>query len=216
VNALVPLYVYGAGGHGKVLAEAAALDSLHVLRGFLDDDEERWGTEWNGLPVLGGRERVSSLEEDAVVALGVGRNRLRAEIARVIEAANRRLATLVHPTAVVARSVRLGEGTYVAPLAVLHSDGCVGRGCIVNTGAVVEHDCRLADFVHVSPRAALGGGAQVGEGAHVGMGALLVPGVSLGPWSILGAGAVMVRSLPGSVTAVGVPARIQEREGRRS
>jgi acetyltransferase EpsM len=208
----IPLYVYGAGGHGKVVAEAALSGGRHSLRGFLDDDEGRWGTEWNGVPVVGGREQFAALEEGAVLALGVGENRRRAELAREILAAGGTLATLVHPTAVVARGVRLGAGTYVAPLAVLHSDSSAGCGCIVNTGAVVEHDCCLEDFVHVSPRATLGGGVHVGEGAHIGLGALVVPGLSLGPWSTLGAGAVMVRTLPGSVTAFGIPARVRGAE----
>ena len=209
MSASIPLYVYGAGGHGKVVAEVASLDPVYALQGFLDDDETRWGTEWNGYPLVGGWDAVRSLESDAEVALGVGRNEMRASLAKALLGSGRKLATLVHPSAVVARGASLGEGTYVAPLAVVHSDGHVGRACIVNTAAIVEHDCRLEDFVHVSPRATLGGGVQVGEGAHVGMGALLIPGVSLGPWSTLGAGAVLVRSLPGSVTAVGIPARIR-------
>ena len=102
----------------------------------------------------------------------------------------RRLATVVHPTAVVASGVTLGPGTYLAPLAVVHTDAQVGRGCIVNSAAVVEHDCRLGDWVHVSP------------------------GAALGPWATLGAGAVMVHSMPDHATAIGVPARVRDL-GRR-
>jgi sugar O-acyltransferase (sialic acid O-acetyltransferase NeuD family) len=207
----VAIYVYGAGGHGKVVAEAARFG--YLVRGFLDDDEGRWGEDWHGLPVVGGRDELSRLEEGAEVALGVGKNRERAEVAAAVSAAGRILATIVHPKAVVAQGVFLGEGSFVAPLALVHPDARLGRGCIVNSGAVVEHDCRLGSFVHVSPRAALGGGVQVAEGAHVGMGALLVPGVCLGAWSVLGAGAVMLHSFPASVTAVGVPARVLRPSG---
>jgi acetyltransferase EpsM len=214
MSARVPLYVYGAGGHGKVVAEAARRGARYQVRGLLDDDPRRWGQERDGLSILGGLDVLERLEADAEVAVAVGTNRLRATVAEALTALGRRLATVVHPTAVVAHGVRLGDGSYVAPLAVVHSDATLGRGCIVNTGAVVEHDCVLDDWVHVSPRAALGGGVRLGEGAHVGLGAVLVPGVSLGPWAILGAGAVLVRSLPGSVTAMGVPARVRETIGR--
>jgi sugar O-acyltransferase (sialic acid O-acetyltransferase NeuD family) len=204
------MYIYGAGGHGKVVAEAARRGRAYEPRAFLDDERLRWGQRWDGLPILGGRAALNGLEDDAVVALGVGSNNLRASVAEAVLLAGRRLATVVHPAAVVAAGASLGEGTYVAPLAVLHSDAWTGRGCIVNTAAVVDHDCRLGDWVHVSPHATLGGGVQVGEGAHVGLGAVLIPGLSLGAWATLGAGAVMVASLPGAVTAIGVPARIRE------
>jgi sugar O-acyltransferase (sialic acid O-acetyltransferase NeuD family) len=208
-----PLYVFGAGGHGKVVAEAARFSDYHLLA-FLDDDEERWGVMWDGLPVLGGRSFLASLDQDGLVALGVGDNAMRAEVAEEVLGLGRELATVVHPSAVVASGVALGPGTYVAPLAVVHTDAQVGRGCIVNSGAVVEHDCRLGDWVHVSPGAALGGGVHIGEGAHIALGAIVLPGLALGPWATLGAGAVMVHSMPDHATAVGVPARVRDL-GRR-
>jgi acetyltransferase EpsM len=202
-----PLYVFGAGGHGKVVAEAARAGYSYRPVGFLDADPKRHGGEWAGLPVIGGIEVVGSLPEDAALALALGSNRARAELARSIAERGRRMAIVVHPSAVIAEGARLQEGTYVGPLAVVHSDAQVGRGCIVNTGSVVEHDCWLEDWVHLSPRAVLGGGVWIGAGTHVGLGAIVLPGLTLGPWSTLGAGAVMTRSLPGAVTAVGVPAR---------
>jgi sugar O-acyltransferase (sialic acid O-acetyltransferase NeuD family) len=202
VTTRTPLYVYGAGGHGKVVAEAARASGSFELRGFLDQDPARWGADWAGLRVHGD---LSSAEPEAAIALGVGDNRARADVMRGL--GQRALATVVHPTAVVAEGARLGAGTYVGPQAVVHADAQVGRGCIVNSAAVVEHDCRLGDYVHVSPRAALGGGVTVGEGAHLGLGAVLLPGLSVGAWTTLGAGAVMVQSLPERVVAMGVPAR---------
>jgi sugar O-acyltransferase (sialic acid O-acetyltransferase NeuD family) len=215
MSARVPLYVFGAGGHGKVVAEAARAGGRYELRGFLDDDPARWGAEWSGLRVVGGIDRVTALEEGAAIAPALGDNRARAAMAGAVLASGRRLATVVHPAAVIASGVKIGDGTYVAPLAVLHSDAVVGRACIVNTGAVVEHDCRLEDWVHVSPRAALGGNVCVREGAHVGLGAILLPGLELGPWATLGAGAVMVRSLSGGVTAMGVPALVRGTVGTK-
>ncbi|MET0554017.1 MAG: NeuD/PglB/VioB family sugar acetyltransferase [Vicinamibacteria bacterium] len=209
MSSRVALYVYGAGGHGKVVADAARTSGLYDVKGFLDDDRARWGTEWSGLAVRGGSEALVDLEEGARVAPAVGGNRARAALVARLVAAGRPLATVVHPTAVVATGVTIGEGTFVAPFAVLHADARVGRACIVNSAAVIEHDCVIEDYVHVSPRAVLGGGVSAGEGSHVALGALALPGLRVGAWTTLGAGAVMCESLPDRVTAVGVPARVR-------
>lgn len=212
----IPLYVFGCGGHGKVVAEAARLAGAYDLQGFLDDDRGRWGSTCGDGDVLrGGREALTKLLRGAHLALGVGDNRVRASVAEAARAAGRPLATVVHPSAVVASGVHLGEGTYVGPQAVIHVDSSVGAGSIVNSGSVVEHDCRLGAWVHVSPRACLGGGARLGDGAHVGMGAVVLPLVSVGAWSTLGAGAVLLEDLPPAVTAVGVPARVHAAVGAR-
>lgn len=200
-----PLYVFGAGGHGRVVAEAA--EATRHVHGFLDDDPGLWGRECRGLRVLGGLDALALLEDDAEIALGVGENVARADLARTLLARGRALATVVHPRSVRARGARLGEGTFLGALAVVQVDAQVGRGAIVNTSAVVEHDARVGDFVHVSPRAVLGGGARVGEGAHLGLGAVVLPGLTVGPWATLGAGAVLTHALPGGVVGVGVPAR---------
>jgi len=212
MTALPCLYVYGAGGHGRVVAEAA--EATGRLRGFLDDDRRLWGRECRGLPVVGGLDALALLDDHAEIALGLGENAVRADLGRALAARGRRLATIVHPTAVVAKGARLGDGCYVGPLAVLHVDAHVGRGVIVNSAAVVEHDVCLGDWAHVSPRAALGGGARVGEGAHLGLGALVLPGLTVGAWATLGAGAVLTHPLPGGVVGVGVPARWNDTLGR--
>jgi acetyltransferase EpsM len=201
------LYVFGASGHGKVVAEAARRGGRFQVRGFLDDDEALVGREWDGVPVVGGRDRLASLQAGAEIALGVGDNRARSGVAWAVLAQGRHLATVIHPTAVVASGAWIGPGSYLGPNSVVHSDATVGRGCVVNSGAVVEHDCRLDDFVHLSPRSALGGAVRIGEGVHVGLGAVVLPGLNVGAWTILGAGAVLLRSLPAGVVAVGVPAR---------
>jgi sugar O-acyltransferase (sialic acid O-acetyltransferase NeuD family) len=211
VSARVPLYVFGAGGHGKVVADAARLGDRYEVCGLLDDGPQRWRDSPLGLPVLGGRDALPALPDEAEIALGIGDNRARASLASFLIAAGRRLAAVVHPRACLGSGVRLGAGVFVGPLAVVHSDSWVGRGGIVNTAAVVEHDCRLGDFVHVSPRAAVGGGCRVGDGAHLGLGAVVLPVLSVGAWSVLGAGAVLVRALPDGETAVGVPARVRAR-----
>jgi acetyltransferase-like isoleucine patch superfamily enzyme len=52
----------------------------------------------------------------------------------------------------------------------------------------------------------------VGEGAFLGVGTVAGPGCRIGAWSIVGAGAVVVKDLPANVTAVGMPAApIKER-----
>ena len=200
------LYVFGASGHGKVVAEAASRSGVYQVVGFLDDNPVKTGLRLLDLPVLGGLDSLSTRQVS--VALGVGSNRDRLAVLRRLDEAGVTVVSIVHPSAVVSSGVSLGVGSYVGPGAVVHVDAHVGRACILNSCSVVEHDNFLNDGVHLSPNATLGGNVTIGEGAHVGLGAAVLPGLTIGAWAVIGAGAVVTKALPIGVAAAGVPARI--------
>ena len=206
------IYVYGAGGHGKVVA-----DVLRAARcppaGFLDDSAFRCRLSPLGLPVLDARQWMSRIEAcgEIGVALGIGDNRARQEVADFCRRSGFKIVTAVHPAAVLSTAATIGAGTVVMPLAVVNADARLGEGVIINTGAVIEHDCVVGDYAHISPNAVLGGRVHVGSFSHLGLGAVVLPGLHIGSRSIIGAGAVVVRDIPDDVVAMGVPARVSQR-----
>jgi hypothetical protein len=72
----------------------------------------------------------------------------------------------------------------------------------------VSHDTRIDDFVTAAPSANISGSVQIGEGCDLGTGSAVIQGIEIGKWTVVGAGAVVVSSLPANVTAVGVPAKV--------
>ena len=208
------LYVYGAGGHGTVVAEIADLLGLRVA-GFVDDDCRLIGRGVLQWYVLGGKECVPG---GGAVALGVGSNAARARLSDESARACWRLATLVHPSAAVSRAVVLGEGTVVMAQAAVNPRARIGRACILNTGCSVDHDCRVGDFVHIAPGVRIAGGVEIGESTLLGIGSCVRPNVRVGSGCVVGAGSVVLSDVPDGLTVVGNPARLgtpqSTKEGR--
>lgn len=198
--------VYGAGGHGKVVADILR-SSGHIVVGFLDDGLPLT-SRILGLPVLGGGDWLKG-NGQAVdgVALGIGSNPTRAAIVERVHAAGVKVITAIHATAVIAESATIGEGTVIMAEAVVNPEAVVGVGVIINTAAIIEHDCRIGDYAHISPGAKLGGTASVGAFTHVGIGAVISNDVAIGCGSLIGAGSVVVQAIADGVIAYGVPAR---------
>lgn len=196
--ATTEIWIYGASGHGKVVADIARACG-YTVAGWIDDAPRDRTLAW---------ETFCGAYPKAPVALGIGNNAARQAIARKITAGGHPLPVLIHPSAVVSPSATVDEGSVVMPRAVINADATVGAGTIVNTGAVVEHDCILEPFVHLSPAAALAGGVCVKTRAHIGIGASVIQGVTVGEGATIGAGAAVIGSIPDGATAVGVPAKI--------
>ncbi len=202
------LLIFGAGGHAKVVAEAAQLSGYDVA-GFVDQSPDLRNAVILGIPVLGdGSILESSNWADCDMIVAIGDNGLRATIANRLLAIGRRFVTVVHPASTISPSAILGEGTVVLAGAVINSSAVIGKHGIINTMASVDHDCTLADFVHISPGVHLAGDCHIGEMAHIGIGACVLPNLSVGPRSTIGAGAVVTRDIPDDVIAVGVPAKV--------
>ncbi len=207
-NQPADLLIFGAGGHAKAASDCAR--SLYPRQLMLGGGA---GGQWRDIPIL--PQSAQTLAEWkaqcplAFVAIGDGA--LREAVLSSLEAAGFTLVTLVHPSAAVSPSARLGPGTMVGPRAAVNADAQIGKGCIVNTGAIVEHDCRVGDFSHISPGAVLGGGVILGARCWVCLGAAVSDHVEIGPRTTVGAGAAVLSSLPGGVLAAGVPAVIRKR-----
>lgn len=209
-------FVYGASGHGKVVADILLARNDQSFVGFVDDRAELHRTCVLGFPVLGDKRWLKhELEKGrATLALGVGDNVTRARLARECVGWGAELATLVHPSASVSSTVQLGSGSVVMAQAAINPDARIGQGSIINTGAVVEHDVVIGDFAHVAPNATLGGAAGLGAFSFLAMNATVLHRVQVGAHTIVGAGAIAVRDIPDYVVAFGVPAIIR-REIRR-
>ena len=201
MNHLRRLVIYGAGGHGLVVAETAALAGHHVL-GFIDD-AAAVGEAVGAWRVLG----AGSDAGDAAVIVAVGENAARWKLLQKLAAGGARIATVVHPGAHVSTSAKIGAGVFIGAAAVVNGAADLGAGAIVNSGAIVEHHVRLGAACHVGPGATLAGRVVIGDRALIGAGAVVIPGRVVGDDAVVGAGAVVVRDVPAAAKVAGCPAR---------
>lgn len=204
-------FVYGASGHGKVVADILLAQKDQSFVGFVDDRAELQGSYVLGFPVLGnGHWLEAEIGRAHVrVALGVGDNFIRQRLAEQCAVWGAELATLVHPSASVSATASLGSGTVVMAQAAINPKARIGRGAIVNTAAVVEHDVVIGDYAHIAPNATMGGASSLGHYTLLAFNAVVLQCVTVGSYSIVGAGAVVVDDLPDYVVAFGTPATIR-------
>jgi sugar O-acyltransferase (sialic acid O-acetyltransferase NeuD family) len=199
------LWILGAGGHGRVVADAARATRRWADILFFDDGlaEQTLVGSWLVQGSSGRFFASESAATDRIVA--IGDNRRRHDAIGCCQGGP--LAVVLHPSAVVSIDARLGAGTFVAAGAVVCIGADIGSGVIVNTCASVDHDCRLGAAVHVGPGARLGGAVTVGDRSWIGLGATVRHQARIGSDSVVGAGAVVLAGVADNCVVAGNPAR---------
>jgi acetyltransferase EpsM len=201
-----PLAILGTHTFAEEVADVVAQAGEHEVVAFVENwDRERVGRVLAGQPVIWVDELAEHAGEwSAVCAIGSPDRRAYIE---QVAGLGVTFATVVHPSAVVAPSARLGAGCIVSPAAVIGAHTQVGEHVIVNRGVLVGHHTRIGSFVTLSPAANVAGCVEVGDGAYVGMGATVIDRRTVGAGALVAAGAVVVRDVPEGARVQGVPAR---------
>ncbi|WP_445381935.1 acetyltransferase [Robiginitalea sp. IMCC43444] len=198
--------IYGAGGHSQVIRKVLELCG-HQVSDTFDDKPEGVHHAYSKTTIEGGvRGALASFPHTGdPVIIAVGNNRERAEIAQFLKSD---FEKAIHPSAIIAKSSQIGNGTVVFAGAIIQPNTSIGKHVIINTAASIDHDNIIGDYAHISPKAALCGHVEVGEGSHIGVGAVVIPKVRIGKWCTIGAGAVIIKDVPDYSTVVGNPGKI--------
>ncbi len=108
-----------------------------------------------------------------------------------------------------ARGMRIGHNVWLPASTWIDTSYCflisIGDNCGFGEEChILAHDAQMDEFLD----AARLGRVTVHESCHVGAKSILLPGVEIGPRTIVGAGSVVSKSLPADTVCAGNPARV--------
>ena len=208
------LVVLGAGALGREVAQLIKDINREKKEwnflGFIDETPEKQGTIINDDPVLGGLDWFESnrgKELSAVCAIGNTKGKY--GLIQKIKAFDWDLEyiNLIHPNVIKNDYIEMGTGNIVCGNTFLSVNIKLGSHIVINPGCGIGHDVVIEDYATLYWDVTLSGNVLIREGCEIGSKAAVIPKKTVGRWSILGAGAIVIDDLPDHCTAVGVPAR---------
>ena len=206
------LIIFGASGFGREVAwlveRINKISPTWNLQGFMDDDDSIQGSEINGYRVLGKLGDIRRYQ-DTYFVCAVGSSRIREKIINRMEEVDPdvKFATLIDPSVEASDLIAIGEGTIICAHTVLTVNVSIGKHVMVNLDCTIGHDAVLNDFATLYPSVNVSGMTNIGYGSELGTGMQIIQGKTVGEYSIVAEGAVVVQDIPAKCTAVGSPAR---------
>ena len=190
------IYIYGASGHGLVVADVAKSCGYEDIV-FLDDDKSKGFLTFDDIKE----------NRDYHIAFGIGNNQIREKLYKKVKENGFFTPILIHPSSIISPSARIEEGTVIMPNVVVNAKAYIGKCVILNSSCVVEHESIIGDFVHISPKVSIAGDVKIGDFTHIGIGSSIIQCLEIGKNSIIGAGSVVVKNIRDFKKAYGNPCK---------
>lgn len=203
--------IIGAGGFGRevktIIDSINKISSTYNFIGFYDDGKEK-GTIVNGFPVLGGVNDINSVTEELSIAIAIGNPKTKKKIVSLINNNVISYPNIISPNSEISEDfVSLGKGNIICSGVIITCNIEIKDFVILNLMCTVGHDTVINDYSSFMPSVNISGEVDIQEGVYVGTGAKIINQLEIGEFTIVGAGAVVSKSLPAKCTAVGIPAK---------
>ena len=202
------LLIIGAGGLGKEVLECA-IDQYDKICFMSNEKNEKPILDYT---ILYEQETTEDyiLENFDEVIVAIGNNTLRVNKINHYFDFGIKIATIIHPKAVISRFSKIEVGSIVSENAIVGPFAVLDKGCRIGPNGIVCHDCNLGVGVNLSPKTIMGGSCNIGDKTWICIGSTLSDHINIGNNCVVGAGAVVLKDMPDNALIVGAPAFVKK------
>jgi len=204
--------VLGCGGFAREVMWALSEAHVHedgrriAVKGFIDREPNPDGL--HGFPVWS----LDQADRELHLICGIGgMPEIKQRVVREAAAQGFRfLPGAVHDSVRIGPNVTLGAGTIVCAGHIITVALTIGTHVAVNLDGTISHDTVIDHWCTLSPGVHVSGRVTLGEAVYAGTGASIIEGITVRPYAVIGAGAVVTNEVPESSLVVGVPAKVKK------
>lgn len=211
---MTELIIIGASGSGKdvyqVIHDINVREKKYQVIGFIDSNPDLGGSKSAELPVLGDVDYLARKNQALAFACGIGRPANKYKMIRQVISLMPQAdwPVLIHPSALVSSSAKIGRGVIVCAQCVIQPDAVIEEFTLLNIATIVGHDSSIGPFGNLNPRTFIAGNCQIGGYFHAGAGTVVIDHLRVGNHVHTAAGSVVVADVVDDIMVAGHPARL--------
>jgi len=204
------LILIGAGAWGlevwSWLKDAKGYGNEFIFKGFLDSNIEAFSNDhFRDASILGSSSNYAIQANDVFVCT-IGEPAAKKRVANEMLSKGAQFINLIHNSVIEFRGVTYGTGIIVSPNCVISNNVEIKSHVSINLFCSIGHDAIVGNYSVLSSHCDITGGVLIGDEVLLGSRVTIIPKVSIIDGVILGAGAVIMRSIRQKGTYIGNPA----------
>jgi sugar O-acyltransferase (sialic acid O-acetyltransferase NeuD family) len=185
------------------------IPSYEVL-GVLDDNADCHGGDINGMPVLGDLKEAEKFQDVRFIfAIGsLKTQHIRMKIMSRLNLSPTQFETIIHPTALINKSVKIGAGCIIHPRVTIANNVCLGDFVITAVASTVGPYAEVGDYSMITSHVLVLSNCKIGKSVFIASSTCITENVTIGDFSRIGVGSVVGRNINSGIFAMGNPLRL--------
>lgn len=203
------IIIVGAGGFGReVYLWAKDSFSLYKyqIKGFLSNNKSDLDNFDIKVRIIGDPDYYEIKENDRFL-FAIGEIDVKKHLVTKLKKKGAKFLTLIHPTAIVVDTAKIGEGAIICPFCLVSDNVRLDDFVMMNAYSSCGHDARIGKYCILSSYTAIAGFAVLEDEVFLGLHATIIPGKRVGYKSKVSANSVVMRDVPPNKMVFGVPGK---------
>ena len=207
------ILVYGAGGFGREIAclirNINKEENTWNILGFLDDNEDLWGSRNEYGEVLGGNDYLNSYPHEVAVTMAIGSPKAVETAVGKISNTKVYFPNLISPDVLFAdeNNYQIGKGNIIQRQCTFSCNVRLGDFNALNSGVGIGHDAEIGSFNSFMPAVRISGEVKIGNGNFFGVSSVVLQQIKIGNNIKLAAGSVLMTKPKDGIVYMGIPAK---------
>lgn len=203
------IIIVGAGGFGREVylwTKDSFPDDQYKIKGFLDDNPRILNNYNMDIGIIGDLDGYEIEKQDRFV-FAIGDIDVKKRLVTRVKKKGAKFLTLIHPTAIVANTAKIGQGVIICPFVIVTDHAQLGDFVMMNIYSSCGHDVKVGNYSILSPYATLNGFVILEDEVFLGTHTTVIPGKRVGYKSKISANSVVMRNISPNKIVFGVPGK---------
>lgn len=203
------IIIVGAGGFGREVylwAKDSFSKDQYRIKGFLDDNPNILDIYNMDFGVVGNLDNYKIENQDRFL-FAIGDIDIKKQLITKLKEKGAKFLTLIHPTAIVADTAKIGEGAIICPFCLVSDNVRLDDFVMMNTYSSCGHDAKVGKYCILSPYATLNGFVILEDEVFLGTHSTIIPYKKIGYKSKISANSVVMRDVLPNKIVFGVPGK---------
>ena len=205
------LLIVGTGGFAREVYwhahNSLGYGTEFIIKGFLEGNIPLDHSKYSLLPAQVLENILNyKISQNDVFVLALANSRLKELFAGIIASNGGKFINLLHKTAMVSDTAKLGIGIILCQFTSISCNTVVGNHAMLNAYSSLGHDAVIGDYSSIMGHVDITGNVSVGTHTFWGSGSRALPSSKIGNYATVGAGSVVIRKVKDGKTVFGVPA----------